>query len=79
MVGRSPESRTKAAEADAAPKLYAAGILPLETVWASLGFTPEEVEDMRRMRVREAVDAQPQACPPLGLLRRSQPPLRLHK
>lgn len=62
-VWKSPESRTRAAEADAAAKLYAARILPLETVWQDLGYSPEEIDAMRKQNVRQALDASPLALP----------------
>ena len=54
----------QAAEADAAAKLYAAGILPLETSGQGLGYTPSEIEAMRGANVRQALDAAPLTLPP---------------
>ena len=60
-----------AAEADAAAKLYAAGILPLETIWADLGYTPQEIETMRRQNVRQALDTTPLALPAAPAIQRT--------
>ena len=53
---KSPENRTRAAEADAVSKLVQAGILPLEWAWKELGYTPSEIADMRRMNLRQSVE-----------------------
>lgn len=65
-VWKSPESRTKAAEADAAAKLYSSGILPLETVWSDLGYSPEQISDMRSANLRSVLDRAPLTLPEVG-------------
>lgn len=59
VTWKSPESRTRAAEADAASKLYSAGILPLETIWAELGYSPQQIAELRSQNVRAQLDALP--------------------
>lgn len=56
-VWADPESRTRAMEADAALKLSELGV-PWETLMLRLGFTPEQVANMRTQRVAEAIDRQ---------------------
>ena len=48
-VWRNPATPTKAQQADATVKLYAAGITPLEQARIDLGYTPAQRLEMRRM------------------------------
>lgn len=52
----SAETRTPAQAADAAAKLVAANILPLEAAQAALGYGPEAREELRAMTRRAALD-----------------------
>jgi hypothetical protein len=56
-VWADPETRTPAQAADAASKLVAAGIVPVEQALDDLGFSPEQILNMRGMRRRDALDA----------------------
>lgn len=56
-VWASPETSTPAQAADAASKLVAQGILPVEAALDSLGYSPEQVLEIRSMRTREALNA----------------------
>lgn len=49
-VWKDPESRTVAAAADAAMKLVAGGLLPVDQALADLGYTPTQIDRMRDMR-----------------------------
>lgn len=51
-----PTTRSVAQEADAAVKLHAEGILPTDYVLSKLGYTAEEVAEIRRVRESEGVD-----------------------
>jgi hypothetical protein len=66
VAWRSPESRTRAAEADAATKLYQAGVLPLEATWAELGYGPAEIDQLRQQNVRSMIDKMPLTVPTGG-------------
>lgn len=66
-VWANPETRTVAQEADATAKLVQAGILPVEEALARLGYTPEQIENLRSMTVRAALDRQAIAPPALGV------------
>lgn len=48
-VWRDPATPTVAQKADAAVKLYAAGVTPLEQTWIDLAYTPAQRTEMRRM------------------------------
>jgi hypothetical protein len=63
-VWADPATRTVAQEADAVTKLHAEGILPTEAALARLGYSPEQIEDLRAMRMREVLDRTPLALPP---------------
>ena len=52
VVWANPETRTPAQAADAASKLVAAGILPVDQALSDLGYTPEQVDGFRAMRAR---------------------------
>ncbi|WP_252974968.1 phage portal protein [Janibacter melonis] len=54
-VWASPETRTPAQAADAAAKLVTAGIVPTEQALDDLGYSPEQIADMRSMRLREVM------------------------
>lgn len=56
-VWASPETRTPAQAADAAAKLVAAGIVPVEQALDDLGYSPEQVAGMRVMRTPAAMEA----------------------
>jgi hypothetical protein len=64
VVWASPETRTVAQEADAVTKLVQANILPVEEALARLGYGPEQVELMRSMNLRAALDRQITVTPP---------------
>lgn len=49
-------TRSIAQEADAVTKLYAAGLLPATTALARLGYSPDEIEQIRALRRAEALD-----------------------
>ena len=49
-------TRSVAQEADAVTKLYAAGLLPASTALARLGYTADEIEEIRAARRAEALD-----------------------
>lgn len=49
-------TRSIAQEADAVTKLYAAGLLPATTALARLGYSPDEIEEIRALRRAEALD-----------------------
>ncbi len=49
-VWASPETRTPAQAADAAAKLVAAGIIPVETALEELGYTATQIDRMRSAR-----------------------------
>ena len=51
-----PSTRSVAQEADAVTKLYAAGLLPASTALARLGYTADEIEEIRAARRSEALD-----------------------
>ena len=55
-VWRDPETRTVAQAADAATKLVAAGILPVQQALEDLGYSPVQIERMREMRRQDALD-----------------------
>lgn len=63
VLWASPETRTVGQQADAAAKLVGSKIIPVEQAQADLGYTPEQIEIMRGMRVREALDAEPLVLP----------------
>lgn len=52
----NPETRTVAQAADAATKLVQAGILPVSQALEDLGYSPEQVDNMRADRRAEALD-----------------------
>lgn len=56
-VWASAETRTPAQAADAASKLVAAGIIPVETALEDLGYTATQIEKMRGARRAAALDA----------------------
>lgn len=58
VVWADPSTRTEAQTADAVAKLVAAGILPTDEALARMGYTPQQIETFRSMRVREALDRQ---------------------
>ena len=49
-------TRSIAQEADAVTKLYAAGLLPATTALTRLGYSPDEIEEIRALRRAEALD-----------------------
>ena len=49
-------TRSVAQEADAIVKLYGAGLLPASTVLARLGYTADEIAEIRAARRAEALD-----------------------
>lgn len=49
-------TRSVAQEADAAVKLYSAGLLPVSTTLARLGYTEDEVAAIRKARRAESLD-----------------------
>lgn len=51
-----PSTRSVAQEADAVTKLYSAGLLPASTALARLGYTADEIEEIRAARRAEALD-----------------------
>lgn len=51
-----PSTRSVAQEADAVVKLYAAGLLPASTALARLGYSENEIADIRAARRAEALD-----------------------
>lgn len=51
-----PSTRSLAQEADAVTKLYSAGLLPASTALARLGYTADEIEEIRTARRAEALD-----------------------
>lgn len=51
-----PATRSVAQEADATVKLYAAGLLPASVALARLGYSDDEVEQIRTARRAEALD-----------------------
>ena len=53
---QSSETRTPAQAADAASKLVAAGIIPTGRAQQDLGYTPDEIEEMRSMERGAALD-----------------------
>lgn len=53
VVWKDAETRTLAQSADAALKLVAGGLIPVEQALTDLGYTPTEIERMREMRSRE--------------------------
>lgn len=55
-VWANPETRTVAQAADAAAKLVQAGILPVSQALEDLGYSPEQVDNMRADRRAEALD-----------------------
>jgi hypothetical protein len=55
-VWADPETRTVAMAADAATKLFAAGIIPADFAAEMCGYTPTQIERMRQMRRRDALD-----------------------
>lgn len=57
-VWADPSTRTEAQTADAVTKLVQAGILPTEAGLARMGYTPQQIETLRSMRLREALDRQ---------------------
>jgi hypothetical protein len=63
VVWANPETRTVAEEADAVSKLTAANILPVDEALARLGYSPEQIGDMRAARLRDALDRQLIATP----------------
>lgn len=63
IVWADPSTRTVAQEADAVAKLVQANILPVEAGLARMGYTPQQIEHMRSMRLREALDRQITAPP----------------
>ncbi|WP_019874171.1 phage portal protein [Sporichthya polymorpha] len=63
IIWDNPETRTEAQTADAVTKLVQANILPTEAGLARLGYTPEQVESFRAMRLRESLDRQIVAPP----------------
>lgn len=53
---KDAEDQTFSQLADGLSKLYAGGILPLETVWHRLGFSPEEVRSMRGQQLTSRIE-----------------------
>lgn len=53
VVWKDAETRTLAQSADAALKLVAGGLVPVDQALADLGYTPTEIERMREMRSRD--------------------------
>ena len=53
----NPATRSMAQEADAVTKLYTAGLLPASTALARLGYTADEVEEIRAVRRAESLDS----------------------
>jgi len=53
-----PSTRSVAAEADAVTKLFAAGLLPASYALKRLGYSDDEVTEIRTARRSEALDAQ---------------------
>ncbi len=58
-----PSTRTEAQTADAVTKLVQANILPTEAALARMGYTPQQIETFRQMRMREQLDRQIMAPP----------------
>lgn len=54
---RSSEDQTFSQLADGLSKLYAGGLLPLETVWQRLGFTPEQIRTMRQQQLTTRIES----------------------
>ena len=52
-------TRSVAQEADAIVKLYGAGLLPASVALARLGYSRDEIADIRTARRTEALDAFP--------------------
>ena len=63
VVWADPSTRTEAQTADAVTKLVQANILPTEAALARMGYSPQQVEVFRQMRLREALDRQVLAPP----------------
>jgi hypothetical protein len=62
-VWADASTRSIAAESDSAVKLFAGGILPKAEVQARLGYSQEQIQDMRVMSAREVIDVQPMQLP----------------
>lgn len=56
VLWADPETRTEAAHADAVVKKHEAGIIPWQVTVEDLGYSPTEIDRMRRMRQREALE-----------------------
>lgn len=63
VVWADPSTRTEAQTADAVTKLVQANILPTEAALARMGYTPQQIETFRQMRMREQLDRQILAPP----------------
>lgn len=63
VVWADPSTRTEAQTADAVTKLVQANILPTEAALARMGYTPQQIETFRQMRMREQLDRQIVAPP----------------
>jgi len=63
VLWSDPSTRTEAQTADAVTKLVQANILPTEAALARMGYTPQQIENMRAMRLRESLDRQISAPP----------------
>lgn len=56
VVWADPGTRSVAQEADAVVKLHAEGLLPAEYALARLGYTEDQIVEIRAAREREAID-----------------------
>ena len=56
VVWRDAEDQTFSQLSDGLSKLYAAGLLPLEEVWRKLGYAPDEMAELRRMRLTSRIE-----------------------
>jgi hypothetical protein len=56
LLWADPETRTEAAHADAVVKKYQSNIIPWQVTVEDLGYSPPEIDRMRKMRQREALE-----------------------
>ena len=64
-IWRDPETQNEAVRTDAVLKQFQAGVIDLETAQEQLGYSPEQVRQMRERRdARQATRTDPTAPPP---------------
>ena len=65
-IWRDPETQNEAVRTDAVLKQFQAGVIDLETAQEQLGYSPEQVRQMRERRAAEPAPSPSWGVTPIG-------------